>query len=72
MRPWGVSVLPNYRLYRLDGAGKISNAEWLSADDDSHASDLARAIETQTTLEVWDRDRLVARIKPDGAARPQA
>ena len=69
MRTWGVSVLPNYRLYRLDGAGKITNAEWLSADDDAHAGELARGVDSQTTVEVWDRDRLVARIKPDGKAR---
>ena len=58
--------MPNYRLYRLDGAGNITNAEWLSADDDSHAAEIARGSNSQTNVEVWDRDRLVARIKPDG------
>ena len=29
--------MANYRLYRLDGAGKISSAEWLEAEDDADA-----------------------------------
>jgi hypothetical protein len=56
--------LPNFRLYRLDGAGKISTAEWLSADDDAHAERLARELQATTTLEIWNRNRLVARILP--------
>jgi len=56
--------LANYRLYRLDGAGKITSAEWLAAKDDKHAADMAREIDSQTVVEVWDRDRLVIRISP--------
>lgn len=60
----GVSVLPNYRLYRLDGAGKITAAEWLSAEDDGHATQLAEKLDSHTTVEVWDRNRLIARVRP--------
>jgi hypothetical protein len=64
----GGKRLPNYRLYRLDGAGNITTAEWLTADDDEKAAELARDPDAQTTVEVWDRDRLVARIQPDKGA----
>jgi hypothetical protein len=53
--------LPNYRLYRLDGAGKISAAEWLEAADDDQALRQARTRCTTGTFELWDRYRLVGR-----------
>ena len=61
---WGCA-LRNYRLYRLDGAGKIASAEWLSAEDDDHAAIQARDGEILSTLEIWDRNRLVIRIEPN-------
>lgn len=61
----GVCVLQDYRLYRLDGAGKIVGAEWLSAADDDDAARLARDDQGQSTLEVWDRNRLVIRLEPN-------
>lgn len=60
----GKRPVPSFRLYRLDGAGKIASAEWLEANDDAHAQDLARELNAETTLEIWDRKRLVARIEP--------
>jgi hypothetical protein len=59
--------LPNFRLYRLDGSGKISTAEWLTADDDAHAERLARELQALTSVELWDRNRLIARIPPRGS-----
>jgi len=56
--------LANFRLYRLDGAGKIASADWLEADDEAHAQKLARELNADTTLEIWNRNRLVARIDP--------
>ena len=58
----GVGVLANYRLYRLDGAGKISSAEWLEAADDAAAERQARDGKPEGVVELWDRNRLVARI----------
>jgi hypothetical protein len=58
-------VLRNYRLYRLDGAGKIASAEWLSAEDDTEAARQVRDGEPQSTVEIWDRNRLVVRIEPN-------
>lgn len=55
-------VLPSYRLYRLDGAGKIITADWLDADDDEDALRQARAQAAAGAYELWDRDRLLARF----------
>jgi len=57
--------LRNYRLYRLDGAGKIVGAEWLTAADDDEAVRQARDGKPQSTVEIWDRNRMVARIEPN-------
>jgi hypothetical protein len=59
-------LLANFRLYRLDGAGKISSAEWLAADDDGHALELARDLKASTTLEIWNRNKLIGRVPPGG------
>ncbi len=56
--------MASYRLYRLDGAGKIVTAEWLEAADDAMALERARALDLACICEVWDRRRLVARIEP--------
>jgi hypothetical protein len=54
----------SYRLYRLDGAGKINSAEWIEAADDEDAARQAGTRARGSTCEVWDRNRLVARIEP--------
>lgn len=59
----GVRVLPNYRLYRLDGAGRISGAEWIEAADDDDARAKARADCGAGTYELWERYRLVERSR---------
>lgn len=56
--------MPNYRLYRLDGAGKIMSAEWLEAADDEDAGRKARELSRDATAEVWDRNRMVVRVEP--------
>lgn len=53
--------LQNYRLYRLDGAGKIKTAEWVEADHDEDALEKARERCATGEYEVWDRKRLVGR-----------
>jgi len=60
--------LASYRLYRLDGAGKIIGAEWIEAADDKDAARQARARSSDATCELWDRSRLVARIDPGKSA----
>lgn len=55
--------MPGYRHYRLDGAGNISSAEWLEATDDEDAVRQVREARLQFTSEIWDRNRLIARIE---------
>ena len=56
--------MPSYRLYRLDGSGKIVSAEWVDAEDDEAAAQEARDRALPVTCEMWERNRLVARIHP--------
>ena len=51
-----------YRLYRMDGLGKIGRVETLVAKDDAEAVSLACAQKLPVACEIWDRDRLVAEI----------
>jgi len=63
------SVLPNYRLYRLDGAGKITSAEWIEAPNDSAALDDAQVLSASDSFELWYKDRLIERRRSaDGGA----
>jgi hypothetical protein len=59
--------LSNYRLYRLDGAGKITSAEWIEAADDDGALDEARTRSDSSSFELWDKNRLVERFRPGTA-----
>lgn len=58
----GGCALPTYRLYRLDGAGRISGAEWLEAADDDEARSRARTEFSSGRYELWERYRLIERI----------
>jgi len=57
----GLSALPAYRLYRLDGAGKITSGEWIAADADDEALHEARRLMDGASFELWERRRLVDR-----------
>jgi hypothetical protein len=57
--------LPTYRLYRLDGAGRISGAEWIEAADDGEARSHARSQCSSGRYELWERYRLVERARGD-------
>lgn len=60
----------NYRLYRIDGAGRISAAEWLEAPDDRSAEEqAARLCENGGVAELWARDRLIARVEAQNGAQ---
>jgi hypothetical protein len=61
--------MAEYRLYCLDGAGRISLAEWIDADTDEEAIAKARKIEHGAIkCEVWQRNRLVARLSAQDLA----
>jgi hypothetical protein len=54
----------DYRLYCLDGAGRIGSGEWIEAESDEAAIALAKAKKLNVSCEIWDRNRLVAKIPP--------
>jgi hypothetical protein len=51
-------------LYRLDGAGKISNAEWVEASSDDDALTESRNRCGSGSFELWEKNRLVERFRP--------
>ena len=53
--------MPEYRLYRLDGSGKIDSADWLEAAAEEAAIAEARARFPQGGFELWNREKLVHR-----------
>jgi len=59
--------MPSYRHYRLDGAGKISKAEWIEASDDADAVKQVRDRKLPVASEIWDRNRRVAKIEAAGS-----
>jgi hypothetical protein len=48
-----------YRIYSVDRAGKITDAEALVARTPDEAFDRARAISAETDCEIWNRSKLV-------------
>lgn len=60
----GGAGLTNYRLYRLDGAGKITNAEWIEASGDEDALVEARGRAQAGSFELWEKNRLIERFRP--------
>ena len=52
----------SYRLYLLDGAGKISTARWIEASSDDEALRQAREQCGPGKHELWHGRRLVAAI----------
>ena len=62
--------MPEYKLYRLDGAKRIARAaELLSADSDEAAVAAARKLAKSGVFEIWQGPRLVATIPADAKAR---
>jgi hypothetical protein len=55
-----------YRLYCLDGVGKVASAEWVSAEGDEDALRTADKFRRGRACELWQGDRLVARLDPKG------
>ena len=54
--------MAEYRLYIMDGLGKIGSVRTLVAENDEKAVRLACRMELPVGSEVWDRSRLVAEI----------
>ena len=58
--------MATYRLYCLDGLSKVESAEWIEADDDGRAVELAKTMMHGLPCELWQGGRLVARIARGG------
>lgn len=54
--------MAGYRLYCLDGARKVASADWIDADDDQAAIEVATKKHDGYECEVWQGKRLVARL----------
>lgn len=54
--------MTTYRLYCLDGVGKIVSAEPLEASSDDEAMNRVRDMEKAIQCEVWERNRLVGKV----------
>ena len=55
-------VMPEYRLFCLNGEGRIVKAEAIKASGDDEAIMFAKALKNPTSCELWKRRRLVAKI----------
>ena len=51
-----------YRLYCLDGAGKVLSAEWIDAEDDDTAIEAAKDMVDGHQCELWARSRFDIRL----------
>lgn len=59
--------MPAYRLYHLDGSGRVNSAEWLEAVDDSDAGNQASKLEMRAvSAELWQGERRVGYLNQDG------
>lgn len=56
-----------YRLYSLDGVGKVMSAEWIDAADDKEAVEASMKFVDGHQYELWDHTRLVMRIENRGS-----
>ena len=53
----------DYRLYCLDGTGRINLAEWIEAKSDEQVIALVREMKPDAgKCEIWQGPRLVARL----------
>jgi len=54
--------MATYRLYCIDGDGRIAKGEWLEADTDEEAIGKAKALRHPLPWELWLEQRQVAKI----------
>lgn len=54
--------METYRLYCLDGVGKVASAEWIEAVDDRAAIDIADKLRRGRDCELWQNSRFVTRL----------
>ena len=65
--------MPAYRLYYLDGAGRVEAAEWIEAENDSTAATAARGrLDKGVYGELWLGQRFVTRLNHKDATSGDA
>jgi hypothetical protein len=57
--------MPDYRMYCLNGIGKISSSEDIGASNDEQALAAVRAKKLSVRCEVWNGNRLVGTVAAD-------
>ena len=57
------SSVAGYRLYCLDGVNKVASGDWIEADDDQAAVEVAKTLMDGYECELWQGRRLVARLE---------
>ena len=65
-----VTTVGTYRLYGLDGVGKVASAEWIEADDDEAAIEAAKRMMDGHRYELWERSRLVISLNKKPGEQP--
>jgi hypothetical protein len=59
--------MTEYRLYCLNEAGRFAKANEIDADSDEDALKQARELKLAVGCELWERDRMVAKLEPHRA-----
>lgn len=54
--------MTTYRLYCLDGVRKVVSAEWIEADSDAAAIEVAKGMRDGYECELWQGVQLVAHL----------
>ena len=62
----GYRTVGTYRLYSLDGVGKVMSADWINAADDKEAVEASMKYVDGHRYELWNHSRLVMRIENRG------
>jgi hypothetical protein len=59
--------MADYRVYCMDGSGKITLAHWVEAGDDEEAVRRTYSVKGDAPrCEIWLKSRLVARLSREG------
>ena len=59
---YGLHAVAAYRLYCLDGVRNVSSGEWIEADDDQAAIEVAKQTHDGYECELWQGTRLVVHL----------
>ncbi|MGZ2411980.1 hypothetical protein ACUXST_001401 [Sphingomonas sp. F9_3S_D5_B_2] len=60
--------MAQYRIYCLDGVGKITRSHEIDAKNDDEAIVFARRMKLGVKCELWQRDRFVAKLDAQPAS----